>query len=98
MRFTTSALALALVTIALADGDAPSDVLNLVATDFDAKVNPESLMLVEFFAPWSELFISKRAAYHVFSGVDTAKPLRLIMKRLLLLSKKRTSSSPKSTV
>ncbi|KAJ7590992.1 thioredoxin-like protein [Mycena floridula] len=30
----------------------PSDVLTLTAGDFLAKVNPEPLILVEFFAPW----------------------------------------------
>ncbi|KAF5344150.1 hypothetical protein D9758_008908 [Tetrapyrgos nigripes] len=29
-----------------------SDVISLVASDFEAKVNPEPLVLVEFFAPW----------------------------------------------
>ncbi|KAK7470599.1 protein disulfide-isomerase precursor [Stygiomarasmius scandens] len=36
----------------LASANDTSDVLSLVASDFEAKVNPESLILVEFFAPW----------------------------------------------
>ncbi|ESK96047.1 protein disulfide isomerase [Moniliophthora roreri MCA 2997] len=54
-----SALALALTSVVLADSTeanssagAASDVLTLTAQDFEAKVNPESLILVEFFAPW----------------------------------------------
>jgi protein disulfide-isomerase A1 len=49
--FVSSALALAFASVALAD-DAASDVISLTSSTFDAKVNPESLMLVEFFAPW----------------------------------------------
>ena len=29
-----------------------SDVINLTAENFDSVVNPEELILVEFFAPW----------------------------------------------
>ncbi|KAJ8086679.1 protein disulfide-isomerase precursor [Marasmius tenuissimus] len=48
-----SALALSLASLAIAaDADAPSDVLTLSNTDFESKVNPEQLILVEFFAPW----------------------------------------------
>ncbi|KAF9268027.1 disulfide isomerase [Marasmius fiardii PR-910] len=48
-----SALALSIVSFVAADAeDKPSDVLSLTATDFEAKVNPEPLILVEFFAPW----------------------------------------------
>lgn len=31
---------------------AASDVITLTAEDFDSVVNPEELMLVEFYAPW----------------------------------------------
>lgn len=46
----SSALALVLASFALADE--PSDVINLTASDFDAEVLSEPLILVEFFAPW----------------------------------------------
>ncbi|KAI0750800.1 protein disulfide isomerase [Daedaleopsis nitida] len=50
MRFSrlfSSAAALAFVHSVLA-----SDVIDLTPADFDTTVNPEALMLVEFFAPW----------------------------------------------
>jgi protein disulfide-isomerase A1 len=51
-----SPVVLALLTsVVRADGDesaAPSDVLSLTASTFESSVNPESLILVEFFAPW----------------------------------------------
>jgi len=53
MRFSrlfSSATVLALVSVVVADG--ASDVINLTSDNFDAVVNPESLILVEFFAPW----------------------------------------------
>ncbi|KAI0027357.1 thioredoxin-like domain-containing protein [Vararia minispora EC-137] len=53
MRFSSlfsTASTLLLASLALADGD--SDVINLTETDFESIVSPESLMLVEFFAPW----------------------------------------------
>lgn len=43
------ALALAFATYVLADG---SDVISLTQADFESTVNAESLILVEFFAPW----------------------------------------------
>lgn len=52
MRFSrlfTSAAALAFIQAVLA-----SDVLDLTPANFDSTVNPEALMLVEFFAPWYE--------------------------------------------
>ncbi|PBK69670.1 disulfide isomerase [Armillaria solidipes] len=51
--FLAPALALAFASSVFADADAlPSDVLSLTAADFDDIVNPEPLILVEFFAPW----------------------------------------------
>lgn len=48
-----SALALSFASLAFAaDADAHSDVLDLTSADFESKVNPEALILVEFFAPW----------------------------------------------
>ena len=50
MRFIRPASVLALAILALAEQD--SDVLSLTTSTFEAAVNPEPLMLVEFFAPW----------------------------------------------
>lgn len=41
---------------ALVAADAASDVLSLTATTFESSVNPEPLILVEFFAPWYTRF------------------------------------------
>ena len=50
MRFSTFAShLLTLVAVLAADG---SDVIDLTLSNFDSVVNPESLILVEFFAPW----------------------------------------------
>ncbi|KZT12454.1 protein disulfide isomerase [Laetiporus sulphureus 93-53] len=43
-----SATVIALVSAVLAD----SDVINLTSENFDSIVNPDPLILVEFFAPW----------------------------------------------
>lgn len=51
MRFISSvAPVLALAAYAFAEG--ASDVLNLDATNFKSLVDPEEMILVEFFAPW----------------------------------------------
>ncbi|KAJ7276445.1 thioredoxin-like protein [Mycena haematopus] len=42
---------LAFVSLVLADDEVPSDVISLTAATFDS-INSESLILVEFFAPW----------------------------------------------
>lgn len=47
---TSAASVLALATFATAEG--ASDVLSLTADTFESAVNPEPLILVEFFAPW----------------------------------------------
>lgn len=57
MRFTSfvttaSAVALASLVVADADAEKPSDVLSLTQETFESTVVPESLILVEFFAPW----------------------------------------------
>lgn len=63
MRFSTPACLLAFAALVLANEEAaPSDVLNLTAASFEATVNAESLMLVEFFAPWYALVCSTRFA------------------------------------
>ena len=40
------------LTFALFTAVLASDVIDLTHDNFDAVVNPESLILVEFFAPW----------------------------------------------
>lgn len=46
-RLFSSTVALAFIQAVLA-----SDVIDLTPANFDSTVNPESLILVEFFAPW----------------------------------------------
>lgn len=55
MRFVSGAALLALAGLAYADE--PSDVLSLTSSNFLSVVNKESLMLVEFFAPWSVIHL-----------------------------------------
>ncbi|KAI0081769.1 protein disulfide isomerase [Panus rudis PR-1116 ss-1] len=50
MRLWSSATALSL--LAVVSGVLASDVIDLTPSNFDSIVNPEKLMLVEFFAPW----------------------------------------------
>ena len=50
MRFSASATLLAFLTVVLANE--ASDVISLTTSTFEASVNAEPLMLVEFFAPW----------------------------------------------
>lgn len=45
-----AASAFAFATLVAAEG--ASDVLDLKATTFSTSVDPEPLILVEFFAPW----------------------------------------------
>ncbi|PWN26169.1 hypothetical protein BDZ90DRAFT_233311 [Jaminaea rosea] len=53
MKFAQKALLAALSSAALVAGsEAPSDVLDLTESSFNSVVDPEPLMLVEFFAPW----------------------------------------------
>ncbi|KAH7914164.1 thioredoxin-like protein [Hygrophoropsis aurantiaca] len=49
---TASAIAFASLVAADASDATASDVLSLTAETFESTVNPESLILVEFFAPW----------------------------------------------
>ena len=49
-RLFPSATVLAFIQAVLA-----SDVLDLTPANFDSTIKPESLMLVEFFAPWYEI-------------------------------------------
>jgi protein disulfide-isomerase A1 len=51
MRLSTLS-ALFFATVASVYAADTSDVLDLTASNFDEKVNPQDLMLVEFFAPW----------------------------------------------
>jgi protein disulfide-isomerase A1 len=50
MRFLATASLLALASRVFAEGE--SDVITLSASTFDEIVNPEPIILVEFFAPW----------------------------------------------
>lgn len=52
MRFSLSAPASALILASLVFADAASDVLTLTTATFESTLNPEPLVLVEFFAPW----------------------------------------------
>lgn len=92
-------LALASYAAAEASADA-SDVLKLTAETFEKSVSDNSLVLVEFFAPWyivsCLLFWSYRLT--LSPGVDTARLLLLITKRLQPPSRTRTLSSLQSTV
>ncbi|KAG8789497.1 protein disulfide-isomerase precursor [Serendipita sp. 401] len=47
-----SSLLFASISVAFASEGAPSDVLDLTASNFESVVNPAELILVEFFAPW----------------------------------------------
>ncbi len=42
----------ALMLASLVAAEAASDVISLTASSFESVVNPEPLILVEFFAPW----------------------------------------------
>ncbi|KIM52478.1 hypothetical protein SCLCIDRAFT_1163340 [Scleroderma citrinum Foug A] len=53
--FVSAASAVALASLAAAEGDMekkPSDVIDITQETFESTVNPEPLILVEFFAPW----------------------------------------------
>ncbi|PFH52764.1 hypothetical protein AMATHDRAFT_139013 [Amanita thiersii Skay4041] len=52
MRFASLAPVSLLALASLVLADAESDVISLTAATFEDSVNTESLMLVEFFAPW----------------------------------------------
>lgn len=48
--------AFSLTLAALALADTASDVIDLTPANFKSVVDPEKLILVEFFAPWYALF------------------------------------------
>lgn len=57
MRFSSivsaaSAVAFASLVVADTDTEKVSDVLDITQDTFESIVHPESLILVEFFAPW----------------------------------------------
>lgn len=53
MRFAHLGSLIAISSLlSLAGAEGTSDVIDLTPTNFDAIVNPEPLILVEFFAPW----------------------------------------------
>ncbi len=91
-----STLSLTLATFALAD--ASSDVIDLTPSNFKSVVDPEKLILVEFFAPWYALIsfsISHRNSLFSAEGAGTARRLLLTTKRQQLPSKKGISNSLK---
>jgi protein disulfide-isomerase A1 len=51
--FIPAASAFAFAALVAAEGT--SDVLDLKADTFESSVNPEPLILVEFFAPWLDI-------------------------------------------
>ena len=53
MRLLTAIPATAIAFAALVVAEGASDVLDLKGDTFESSVNPEPLILVEFFAPWS---------------------------------------------
>lgn len=53
MRFSSLLASLVSLTLAtLAIAEAASDVVDLTPANFKSVVDPEKLILVEFFAPW----------------------------------------------
>jgi protein disulfide-isomerase A1 len=52
MRVSTLCASLLSLYVASAFAEESSDVLDLDASNFESTVNPEDLILVEFFAPW----------------------------------------------
>ena len=50
-----SLVSLTLATLAIAE--TASDVVDLTPSNFKSVVDPEKLILVEFFAPWYTLFV-----------------------------------------
>lgn len=98
MRYSTPASLLAFAAFVLAN-EASSDVLSLTAATFESTVEAEPLLLVEFFAPWYVLlsfllFFTNSS----FLGAAIAKLWLLITKRPQLLSRRRISNLPRSTV
>jgi protein disulfide-isomerase-like protein len=51
-RLSSAAAALLLALTVTAEAENPSAVRSLTAVDFEQNVNPENLILVEFYAPW----------------------------------------------
>lgn len=102
MRFTSFVSVASVVTlVSLASAkDAASDVLNLTKDNFASTVNPEPLILVEFFAPWQAVFTIVYINHSLSSrtGVVTANLLHPITRRQPLLLRERTSSLPKLIV
>jgi len=51
-RFSSAAAALSLALAVAAEAENPTAVVTLTTVDFEQTVNPENLILVEFYAPW----------------------------------------------
>ena len=101
MRFLTAAPLLSLFAAFVVAEEAPSDVISLTAADFESVVTAEPLILVEFFAPWSNSssLHSVYVALTIFLiGVDTARLWLHTMRKLQPHLRKRTLSLPRLTV
>jgi hypothetical protein len=80
--FIQTVSALAFVTYVAAEG--ASDVLDLKADNFESSVNPEPLILVEFFAPWLAFLLATNdiSADTIYAGAVTVKLWLPIMRKL----------------
>jgi protein disulfide-isomerase A1 len=99
MRLSTflSPALLALSAITAAEGT--SDVVSLTSANFESVVNPEPLILVEFFAPWygTPAPIHRSNLSHERSGVGIVRLLHLITRRQQRLSERKISNSQRWT-
>lgn len=85
--FASAASVVAIASLVVADSDAekPSDVLSVTQDTFDSTVNPEALILVEFYAPWyvGHPVLLRHQTQLTTAGVVTARRWLRIMKRQL---------------
>ena len=74
--FVSAAFTVTLTSLAAAEGDTekkPSDVIDITQEMFESTVNPEPLILVEFFAPWYVILHVHVNHGLTCPGVDTAR-------------------------